>query len=156
MQQAERGAELVHLAVEAGFAEGRFVDDAVILQTIQSLLEQRIAADDRAALKGLEDLGRVKADHRQVAMRQQAVARLAHAKGMGCVVDQRQAMALRQVGERSRVTRRAKAMHRQQRNSVWRDQRLGVDRAQVERHRIDVGKHGCEACPVDRIGCCHE
>ena len=74
LQQTERGVELAHLAVDAGGDDRHFVDEAEILQVVDACFGLRIRADDRAALEGVEHLGGVEAQHRQVTVAQQAAA----------------------------------------------------------------------------------
>ena len=64
-----------------------FVHKAEVLQLVDVLFCLGIRADDGAALKGVEHLGGVKTEHRQVAMIEDAAAVALHAKGMGGVVD---------------------------------------------------------------------
>ena len=74
LQQAEGGVDLAHLAVDAGRDHRDLVDEAEVLQVVDALLGLGIGADDGAALEGVEDLGGVEAQHRQVAVPQHAAA----------------------------------------------------------------------------------
>ena len=94
LQQAEGGVEFAHLAVDAGRHHGHFVDEAEILQVVDALLGLGVGADDGAALEGIEYLGRMEAQHRQVAVIEHAAAVALHAKGVGGVVDHLQAIVV--------------------------------------------------------------
>ena len=50
------------------------VDEAEVLQVVDALLGLGVGADDGAALEGVEHLGGVEAQHRQVAVRSTLLA----------------------------------------------------------------------------------
>lgn len=90
LQQAEGGVDLAHLGVDAGGHHGGLIHKAEVFQVVDVLLGLGIRTDDGATLEGIEHLGGVKTQHRQIAVTQDAATCIFHAKGVGCVVDHTQ------------------------------------------------------------------
>ena len=73
---------------------GDFVHEAEVLQVINALLGFGIGAHDGAAFEGVEHLGGMKAQDRQIAVAQDAAGFIAHTEGVGCVVDDSQVVVV--------------------------------------------------------------
>lgn len=87
LQQAEGGLHLVHLAVDAGGDHAGFAIKAEVFQVVDMALGLGVGSDDGAALDGVEHLGAVEAEHRKVAVVENAASVALDAEGVGGVVD---------------------------------------------------------------------
>src|SRR5690606_2530483 len=156
LQQPQGRIELAHLAVDTGRDHGDVVDETEVLEVIDVALHVRIARDDRSALEGVEDLGRVKAQHRQIAVRQHAAAGAFDTEGVCGVVDDPQPVLVRDALDGLDVAGVAVAVHGQDGGRGGRDGRLDALRVEVERVRIDVREAGRQPIPAQRVCRCHE
>ena len=87
LQKAEGGVDFVHLGVDTGDNHSGFVNKTKVFKMVDALFGFSVGADNGAALKGIEDFGGVKAQHRQVAMVQHTATMALYAKGVGSIVD---------------------------------------------------------------------
>nr|GFD60259.1 hypothetical protein [Tanacetum cinerariifolium] len=71
-----------------------FIGKAEVFQVINALLGLAVVADDRAAFEGVEDLGGVKAEHRQITVIQHAGAIVLNTECVGSVIDDLQAVGV--------------------------------------------------------------
>ena len=157
LQQAERGVDLTHLAVDARRHHRDFVHDAEVLELVDVALGLGVGADDGPALERVEDLGGMKAQAGQIAVAQHArSAGLAHAEGVGGVIDDLQAVPVGDGLDGRDIARVAVAMHRHDRGGLRRDGRLDPGRVHVERGGVDIDEHGRDAVPQQGVRGGHE
>ena len=116
-------------------------------ELIDALLGFSIRADDRTALKGVKHLGGMKAEHRQVAMAQDAAARVLHAKGVGSVVNDFEVVVVGNFLNGLHITRIAIAMHGHDGRGLRGDGSLDFCRVKVKRARVYVDEYGLNPIP---------
>ncbi|MDT4842844.1 hypothetical protein FQZ97_767590 [compost metagenome] len=129
---------------------------AKVLELVDARLGGRVLADDRAALESDEDLGCVKAQHRHVAVPQDAAALVLHAEGMRRVIDHAQVVGVGDRLDGLGVAGMAVAMHRHDRRRLRRDERLDARRIEIQGARVDVCEDGLDAVPQQRVRSGHE
>ena len=151
LDEAERRIQLAHLPVQARFDHRRFVFEAEVLELVDPVLHRLIGADDGAALEGVEHLGGVEAQDRQVAVVQHALPAMAHAEGVGGVVDHLKPMSGGDARDRLDVAGLAVAMDRQDRAGARGDRGFDPGGIEVEGHRVDVDEDGGEPAPEQGV-----
>ena len=156
LEQAEGGLDFVHLAVDARRDDGDLVGEAEVLQVVDALLDLGVGADDRTAFEGVEDLGGVEAEYRQIAVTQHGHAVALHAEGMGGVVDDLEPVGVGDALDAVGVARDAVAMDRQDGGGGRGDRFLDAVGVEVAGHRVDIDEHRSDAVPQQRVGGGHE
>lgn len=151
LQQTEGGLHLVHLTVDAGGDDPGFARETEVLEVIDMLLRLGIRADDGAALKGVEDLGRVKAQHRKVAVLEDAAAVALDAESMGRVVDDLEVVVVGDGLDRFDIARVAVAMHGEYGGGLGGDGRLDLGGVEVEGPRFDIDEDGLDTVPKQGV-----
>lgn len=110
-----------------------------------------VRTNHRTTLEGVENFGGVETEHGQVAVPEHAAATVPHAKGMGSVIDQLEAVLRGNRRNGGGVARTAVAMHRQDRRHIRSDGGLNAGRIEIERLRIDVREARRVAVPQQRV-----
>lgn len=151
LQEAKGSVDFAHLGVDAGGDDGDLIDKTKVLQMVDALLGLGVGADDGAALEGVEDLGGMKAEHRQVAMAQHAAVGVLHGKDVGGIINHAQVVVVGNFLDGSRVAGVAVAVHRHDGGGVRGDGGLDLGRVEVEGVRLHIYKHGLAAVPQERV-----
>ena len=129
---------------------------AEVLELVHTTFGLGVVTDDRAAFEGIEDLGGMEAEDREVAVPEEAPAMAADAEGVRGVIDHLEAMAAGDRPQGVDVAGRSVAMHGQQGGRARGDGRLDLRRIEVEGHGVDVHEYGREAVPEERMRGRHE
>ena len=111
-----------------------------------------IRANDGATLKGVEDLGGVEAEHREVTVVKNASAVALDSEGMGGVVDNLEVVAIGDALDRLDVTWIAVAVYRQNGGGLRGDGRFDLGWVEVEGARLNVDEDRGNAVPEQRMG----
>lgn len=151
LQHTKSGVDFAHLAVDARSYHGDFVHKTEVFQMVDALLGFGVGTDDGTTFKGVEHLGGMKAQHRQVAVAQHTAASVLHAKGMGSVVNHLEVVVVGNFLDGLDIARVAIAVHRHDGRGLRGDGRFDLGRVEVERVRVDVGKHRFDAVPQQRM-----
>ncbi len=88
LQQTVGCAEFVHLAIGAWCYNSGFACEAEVLEKVNALLHVLVVCDERASLEGVEDLGRVKGEHGEVAPVENGDTVLLYAEHMRGIVEE--------------------------------------------------------------------
>jgi len=115
-----------------------------------------IRADDRPALEGVEDLGGVKAQHRQVAMAEHAATVALHAKSMGRVVDHFQVVVVGNLLDGIHIAGMAIHMDGHDRGGLRGDGGLDSGGVEVQGFGVHIDEHRLDAVPQQRVCRGHE
>ena len=144
------------MPVDAGSDHGHLVHKAKVFQVVDTLLGFGIVTNDGAAFEGVEHLGGMKTQHRQVAVVEHTAVMALHAKGVSGVVDDFQSIVVGNFLDTIHITGVAVAVHRHDGGSLRGDGGLDPVRVEVERDRVDVHKHRFDTVPQQRMGSRHE
>ena len=147
LQHAKGGIDFAHLAVDARGHHGGFIHKTEVLQLVNAQLGFGVGADDGAAFKGVEDLGGVKAQHREVAMVEHTAAVTLHAKGMGGVVNNLEVVVVGNLLNGINIARVTIAMHRHDGRGLRGDGGFDLGWVEVQRVRVHVHKDGLDTVP---------
>jgi len=127
------------------------------VSTRVEIIRQREAFDhDRAAFKGVEHLGGVKAQHTQITMLQQRSTVAIHPEGMGGVVNHLEVVVIGDALDRLYITGEPIAVHWKDRCGARCD--AGFDTRGIEAITtlLNVSKHRLEAIPAQRFAGGHK
>ena len=147
---------LVHLPVDARSNDCDLTGKAEVLEVVYALLGLRIVCHQSAALYRVVHLRRVEAERGHVARVKDALAVHLHAKGVGRVIDNLQAVLVGYVLYSLRITRLAIAMNRHDGRGPRSYRSLDAVRVDAAVRRVDVHEHRLDAVPPKRVGCRNE
>ena len=150
--QAHGRAELVHLGVAADEGDLLGPVDAEVFEVADALAQGVAPIAERAALDGVEDLGGVEGEHRGVPEAGGADAVLRHAEGVGRVVDDLQAVRLRDAFDGIDIAEVAVDVDGQDGDGAVGDQRLDLRGVEGVGHGVDVAEDRRAAAADDGVG----
>lgn len=156
LQQPKSSIDFAHLGVNAWRDNGGFIDKAEILKMIDALLGFCVRTDNGAAFEGIEYLGGVKTQHRQITMTQHTAATVLHAKGVGGIVNHAQIVVVGDFLNGFYIAGIAIAMHWHESSGLWGNCGFDLGGVKVEGIGLNVDKHGFIAMPQQRVRCGNE
>ena len=151
LYEAHGRAELVHLAVDAGGDHAGLAGVAEVLQPVDAALGLRVLADERPALERVEHLGGVEAQHREVAVVQDAAVAHLDAEGVRGVVDDLQVVGVGDLLDAAHVARMPVAVHGEDGRRLRRDGRRDPVGVQVQGVRVDVDEDRPDPVPDQAV-----
>ena len=154
--QSYRRAHLVHLSVDAGGNDCGLAGKAEVLQVVYPLLGPSIVHYKCSALYRIVYLCRVETERGHVALVQDALPVHLHSEGVRSVVDDPEAVLVRDVLDPPGVARLAVAVHRHDGGGPRSYRCLDAVRVDAAVRRVDVHEHRLDAVPPQRVGRRHE
>lgn len=151
LQQAEGSLHLVHLAVDTNGDDVGFAIKAEVFQIVDVALGLGIRADDGTALKGVEDLGRMEAEHREITVVEHAAAVTLDTEGVGSVVDDLEVVAVCDALDGLDIAGVAIAVHRQDGDALRSDGCFDLGRVEIEGARLNVDEDRGDVVPEQRV-----
>lgn len=154
--QAHGGADLDHLAVGAGVDNVIEAGESEVAHQAHGFSQVVVIGDDGPTLECIEEFGGVKAEHFRAAEAANHLALIGTTKGVGRIEQQLQLVL---------VCNGLQFLHRRSAApEVHPDDAAGARgnhpphrfRVQVVGERINVGEHGRNALPIQRVGRCDE
>ncbi len=156
VEQAEGGAHLVHLAVDARGNDLGLAGKAEVLEIVNAFLGLLVLHNKGSSLGSAEDLGAMKTQRGHVALGEDALAVHLDAEGMGGVIDDAQAILVGNLLDLPGAARLAIHMDGHDGCGARRDGRLDSVGINAARRRVNINEHGLDAVPPQRVGRCHE
>ena len=149
--QAHGRAELVHLGVAADEGHLLRAVDAEVFQVADALAQGGVGKAQGAALDAVKDLGGVEGEHGGIPEAGGADTVLRHPEGVGRVIDDLEAVLLRDAVDGLRVAEIAVDMDGQDGDGLVGDQGLDLLRVDGIALRLDVAEDRRAAAAHDRM-----
>jgi hypothetical protein len=151
IREAHHGADLGHLAIGADVDDGVVALETEVLHQPDAFGERVVVGEHRAALKRIDELGGVKAQHFGIAESPDHLAAIRATERVCRVIQHAEVARPRNGLDRIDVARLSPEVHADDACGARRDQALDLRRINRARDRIHVTEHRRDLLPLQRM-----